>query len=343
MKKKTKKQFTRADGVSVFGFFLYFGLTWLGFLLMFDLPMSFIFASLSTALSWGLLSLLKYLKGVEEDIKAWRTREYVILGVTFCMFIFLTNRPMDWAFSTALVNNSNIQEAAKNDVEKMKQLFEDYERREEEYIVTTKTALEQNYLYKRNKAFRDCVQARFDKTDNLQQQDIDQYINGCYKQFLGKGISEDETNNYDDFKKEYEERIEKIDVAVAGFNFFQITGLALNVSKLNIANSGKEIAETLTNFSAYSVDGMPFIFDKEGKPLRDTYEFESEFKKELEPMLSYNPKSLLKMPIPVLLSLIVNLIMLFGYFLAYRSAKVEISRRNRKNIKSIKEGTRILD
>lgn len=338
---KKKKTFNNADWFSLAGFIAYYLLTFLGFSLKFNLSMSFIFTSLLTGVIWGLLALLKKLKRVNEDIKSWRPLEYLLLGITLLGLIFLGNLPMDWALSTTVVDNSSLKEAAMEDVTKMEKLFDDYETQERDDIAKTRNILMQYYRYTNNTDFTDCIKSHFGKETGLTEEEIYGYISTIRKDLLPDSNGETYATNlegdYQMFKNREEKTLRKISQAIDEFNFYQVPQLAMSISSLSIEENGKDISKFLTGKSKKRNEaGKPFKFTSTGEALEHDYEFQSEFKAKVDNMLGFSYRL-----IPMLLSIIVNIVMLLSYFMTYRSAKVEITRKSNK--RPLLGGIRIID
>lgn len=334
-----RKHWTNADWFSFFGFLVYFSFTFIGFTLKFSLVGSFIFTSLITAFFWLALVVLKKLKKVEDDIKKWRWLEWIVCIIVLPLLLCAGNRPMYWTLSTVVIDSNTLKEAADEDIECMGNLFTDYEKYEAESIEKTHTVLKNFYLYnKRNQDFKNILSCHFGRSDSLQKNEIDNYCNNMYVKYLSGNAGQRSANNlegdYQTFNNRKMKTIKKIRSSATSLNFYQIPQLVMEFSPLCIEETGNSIAAFLTEKSQARkyVDGnsYPFKFDGEGKSLEREYIFRSKFKERIDAMLGSKNEFFSRQ---TLLGLIVNIFMLFSYFVSKRSAKVEIARgRNRIHI-----------
>ncbi|MGN0189726.1 MAG: hypothetical protein ACI395_09450 [Candidatus Cryptobacteroides sp.] len=337
---KKKKQWTNADWFSAVGFLFFLILAFLGYALEFSWTISFLYAFLSVVAGWGALILLKRIRKVEDNLKAWRIAEWIAFAVFFCVFVFWLDRPVIRIFSIAVVNKSEIQADARRDVSRLRELYSEYERQEEEAIKITRDILMLSYKYP---SLNPYTQSLFDgKAYNALQKDaVDKYIESRYEDFLSKsgpGSSATATGiegDYATFKERH--NLSEIAGMVESFNFWDIPMLGMLEGKCSIAAEGERITAFLENKrTKTNVDGCSYLFslDANDRPVvcpDRPYTFDSSFKKSLDGMMNLGIGDIGRIWLPALLSLLVNVLMFFSYFVAYRSTKVEIKKRKNKN------------
>ena len=347
--KEKKIKFTNADWFSLGGIGVFAVLTWIGFTFKFSWGVSAVYAFLYAILAWGLLILLKFLKKAEENIRNWKIAEIIVAVISFVVFLLFVDRPMIRTLSVSLVNKSTLQADAREDINSLRALFPKYEMRQEEAIDRTQGILKSYFYYPEQyplfeSLFPD-IYFGLAKSGKRQftNDDINQYISSRYQDYLSKESARGDMEasgidgDYKTFKDEMEIRINEISKAVEDFNFFYIPMLGMQNGYYSISQVGNEIVTFLEKKrNKKNPDGYYFLFDIDGSVNpADSYVFNSEFKPSIDQMANFRVADYLKLWLPVLLSIICNLLMFFSYFVSFRSTKVEISKRSKSKSKPL--------
>ena len=354
--KEKKIKFTNADWFSLGGIVVFAVLTWIGFSFKFSWGVSAVCAFLFAILAWGLLTLLKFMKKAEENISKWRIAEIIGVVLTFVVFLLFVDRPMIRTLSVAIFNKSSLQVDARNDVDSLRSLFTKYEMRQDDAILHTQTILTKYRQYYKldtmlislfpNRSFKRIydfyVLYKLDSKD-FTQNDIKQYIRERYMDYLSKESARGDMEasgidgDYKTFKDEMEIRINEISKAAEDFNFFYIPMLGMQNGYYSISQTGNEIVSFLEKKrTKKNPDGYYFLFDIDGSVFpAEPYVFNSEFKPSFDRMARINIRDYFRLWLPVLLSIIINLLMFFSYFVSFRSTKVEISKRSKSKSKPL--------
>ena len=330
---------TNADCFSTLALIGFLALTWSGFSFKYEWGLSFCYAFLSFALAVGLLVLLKWIKRRDEKINQWKIVEIIVAILTFAVFIFFMDIPMIRTLSIIFVNKENLQTEARADIDSMRVLFTKYEMNEEEAIKKTQNILRSYYYYPK---IEPALLQSFFNRESCYSDDVKAYVRARYNDYLSKdgpmadmeatGIEGD----YKTFKDEMLARIDLISTDVEEFGFFSIPGLGHQNGDKSIQKAGSDIVSYLEKKrTKKNPDGYYFLFDSELSVVpAEPYVFESRFKPALDSSYKIWPTDYFRLWLPVLLSIILNLLMFFSYFVSYRSSKVEIARRNKSMSKS---------
>lgn len=357
MENKVKEKrftFTNADWFSLGGIGAFAVLTWIGFTFKFSWGVSAVYAFLFAILAWGLLTLLKFMKKAEENISKWRIAEIIGVVLTFVVFLLLVDRPMIRTLSVAIFNKSSLQVDARNDVDSLRTLFTKYEKMEDEAIINTQNILKNYRRYYKldtmlislfpNRNFeRSYYDGYLRLYSNLSSDDIKNYTGARYQDYLSKESARGDMEasgidgDYKTFKDEMEIRINEISKAVEDFNFFYIPMLGMQNGDYSISQTGNEIVSFLEKKrTKKNPDGYYFLFDIDGSVFpAEPYVFNSEFKPSFDRMARINIRDYFRLWLPVLISIIINLLMFFSYFVSLRSTKVEISKRSKSKSKPL--------
>lgn len=345
MEKQVKNSgLTKADWISLLVWIVVFcPLTFLGFSLKFNLALSFLFTAICFGFGWGSVKLLKFFKQAEDHIRLFRVIESIVGVIIALIIVFLIDRPMVKILTVSVVNKSELQDYAKNDVEKLEELFSEYEAEEEQAINATRDILKSHSHYP---VLDPWVKSMFGNSysyaDRSLDSEIHNYITQRYVDVLSKngarstptpiGVSGD----YMTFKQDKLKRITKLKSAAESFNIFTIPSLGMKSGYLSIEGIGQEILAFIeAKRTKTNEDGYPFIFEIAStgnivaSPTRE-FSYHSEFKEQLDDIsaIRFDSKWIW---ISYLIALVINALMYFSYFISYRSSKVEITRRSNKS------------
>ena len=354
--KEKKIKFTNADWFSLGGIVVFAVLTWIGFSFKFSWGVSVVYAFLYAILAWGLLMFLKFMKKSDDHIRICKIVEICSAIVIFGIFLFVVDKPMIRTLSVAIFNKSSLQADARNDVDSLRTLFTKYEKMEDEAIINTQNILNNYRRYYKldtmlislfpNRSF-ERIHGYYDDYcklySNLSFDDIKNYTGARYQDYLSKGSASGEMEasgidgDYKTFKDEIEIRINEISKAVEDFNFFYIPMLGMQNGYYSITQTGNEIVTFLEKKrTKKNPDGYYYLFDIDGSVYpAEPYEFNSEFKLSFDRTANVKIADYFELWLPVLLSIICNLLMFFSYFVSFRSTKVEISKRSKSKSKPL--------
>ena len=334
-----KVKFIKADWFSLVAIIVFAFLTFLGFSFKFNGNQSIIYTVAFIALSVVLLFILRWMKQQDKNIKQWKVVEIIVAVATFVVFILVVDRPMIRTLSVLFVDKSSLQADARDDIDSIRCLFTKYEMNEEDAINKTQTLLLSWYNYPK---IRPMLESSFGKS-YCSYDEVKTFVRARYNDYLSKdGARADmeatgTDGDYKTFKDEMETRINDISFDVENFGFFDIPKLGMQNGYYSISQTGNEIVSFLEKKrTKKNPDGYYFLFDAEMSVIpAEPYMFDSRFKTSFDRTANVKIADYFKLWLPVLLSIICNLLMFFSYFVSFRSTKVEISKRSKSKSKPL--------
>lgn len=339
-KEKGKKvRFIKADWFSLAAIIVFAFLTFLGFSFKFNGNQSVFYTLVYIALSVVLLISLRWMKRQDKNIKRWKIVEIIVAVATFVVFILAVDKPMIRTLSVLFVDKSSLQADARDDIDSMRYLFTEYEMNEEDAINKTQTLLLSYYYYPK---IRPMLESSFGKS-HCNYDEVKTFVRARYNDYLSRDGARAEMEatgidgDYKTFKDEMETRINDISFDVENFGFFNIPKLGMQNGYYSISQTGNEIVTFLEKKrTKTNPDGYYYLFDAEMSVIpAEPYMFDSRFKTSFDRTANVKIADYFKLWLPVLLSIICNLLMFFSYFVSFRSTKVEISKRSKSKSKPL--------
>lgn len=317
---KKKDGFSIANLISIVGlialaFFLYFGFAYSGI----NSSTSVLYAVLITLGMGLLLYALLYAKSVENNFEKWRIVEYTLLVVyigasvaiipTLCHFINVNSE------STTLKNYA-IQDL--NGMEKALDDFKKYEKSNLNQLVTRLQTVSSAYNYNsvttgELKEYIDEVILNAD--DKVHSEKLNEEIIASFEEKWNKNI--DNIHGEDgDYASEFENAIKKNFNRIQVWNVFEIPQAIEDIYNLSIELGGK-LNSISESYPLHKIDMNGSQYDVVSKHTAFTTSLTSTFKEECAKKAGLNFFG-------IVLSVVIFLLIIFNYVVAYRSTKVSV-------------------
>lgn len=254
-KKKNKSDegaFTVAHLFSVIGFSLFTLLTYVGLSFIYAGWLAVVCTAIILAVFLGLLIALVKVKGVDSNFKTWRTVEAVLVVVFLALFAVLS-KPSVTAVS-AVVEGEKLAKAGMDDVKKIRDLMEKYEKQETNAVETTINSLRN--ASSPASAHKDFLKAR--GIHHLSETEISAYELRLKEIFL-KDASITTTTESNPFVRYYNTVMPKLDrcqKALTHWNVLEASRISTTLIELS-----HSIPSELTSRSSQAFsDGGPYKF-----------------------------------------------------------------------------------
>lgn len=323
-----KKGINRADFIAVLGVVALGLFTFLGrlFLSGGKLNESVILAVVTCIVAALLLVLMISAKGKESSFKLWRTVEAVVV-VLYVAFAYFTAGPILHFFSVNR-NNEEIIEAAKVDFMRMEEQFNQYERETDAAITMTKTSL---LNAKDGKRTSDLITFCQDNSiEPIRVNNVNLYARMAEDCLLG--------DDYIKFKETVLAAFAEWKSLINDWNWLKVPIIAKDMGGTGSGNSGMNhnVAAELNKLAAT-------IKLPEVRHVDTHYDIVDYHECNLQPVSLSFPQLLIRegeiTAVAVLWCVLIHLVILLSYMVAYRSAKTGVGGGRGKNKTQTSLGT----
>lgn len=330
---------TKADWITFIGYSLFTALSLVGL----SFSLSWQFAAVVTVLlmlvtifaQWLLIKLKK----VEGHFVAFRIVEYFSLVIYIGIMLLFVDMPMARSLSVIFLNKDYYKEYALKDLDDVSKQLRAYERQEQDAITQCKNSLT-TFAYTSSSEFNSTA-AEYARlylgTANFYTQTN---VTNFYKEILYSKF----LRNFDDYSVEINNRVNNLRSCVEDNWEFNSSSLSAAIGRKSVESLRAEVGRYLTELSqsAHTDDdgnehAYKFEFYRADNGKIDVRNIE-----EMKYDYSFRPGRLaaavgrIKSPLQIgasgiIISLIINLFMVFTYIMAFRSTKVAIRKHYRRN------------
>ncbi|MGN1236744.1 MAG: hypothetical protein ACI4TS_04800, partial [Bacteroidaceae bacterium] len=280
-----------------------------------ELGNAILWSLIVTGITGVLLWFLIKAKGAENHLETWKKIEYSVLGVYILVCIPLSFFGGINCFFAVAGDRDEIKSVALNDLDNIKKTIRDYKEKQEGKIASLKTKLydfPSNFvrtsdaeLFLTNKL----------KCTNLERENIDTY---CDETLYHNFRLSDDPNYFSDI----EDRIKEIKQTVSNWNWIKSTLLANKIEKLS-----EDTYTRLNDICEENQQAIPIInydynryqMDITGYDESKISKAETNFKEKVQ---DTNQVGFLS----VLITLLIHLIILLNYIVAYRTSTLSLSK-----------------
>lgn len=323
MSSKSNSRITVANIISVVGITLLLVFIFIGkaFANGGELGNAILWSLIVTGITGVLLWFLIKAKGAENHLETWKKIEYSVLGVYILVCIPLSFFGGINCFFAVAGDREDIKNVALNDLNNIEKTIVDYKAKQEGKIINLKMKL---YDFP-----SDCFltsEAIFFLTDKLKYTIINNRINResesenidtyCGKTLYHNFRLSDNPNYFSDI----EDRINEIKQTVRNWNWIKSTLLANKIEKLS-----EDTYKRLDDICTENRQAIPFINYSDNQMNITGYDepeiskADTKFKKKVQ---DTNQVGFLS----VLITLLIHLIILLNYIVAYRTSTLSLSK-----------------
>lgn len=328
---------TKADWVTFVGYSLFAVLSAIGLSFSFSWPLAIVVTVLLISLTVLAQWLLIRLKKVEGHFAAFRVVEYLVLAAYFVVMLILVDRPMARTLSVVVLDKDNYKERALQDLNDVSQLLKSYEEKEQGAITQCRNSLTK-YAFISASEF-----------DNIATDYAKFYLGQCpysrdaVTEFYRNILYSKFFSTFDDYSAEINARVDGLRSSIENNWEFNSSMLSSAVGHKSIKSLRSEVSSHLTELS------KSIHSDEDGKEHAYKFEFfrtsdnkisvknTSEMKYDYSlssGRLAYSVSAVHPLHIGVsgiCISILINLLMIFTYIMAFRSTKVAIRKHYRRN------------
>lgn len=335
---------TKADWVTFVGYSLFAALSAVGLSFSMSWPFAIVVTMLLILLTILIQWLLIRLKKVEGHFVAFRIVEYFVLVFYLFAMLVIIDIPMARSLSVIIIDKDRYKEYALQDLAEVSQCLKDYENQEQEAITQCRNSLTRfAYMPASDFSIKAAEYANF-------------YLGHCYystsdvTDFYRNILNRKFFGSFNDYSSEINSRVDELRSSIENNWEFNSSSLSSAVGRKSIQTLRAEVSSYLTGLSQ-SVhtddDGNEHAYKFEffrGSDNKIAIKGISEMKYDYS-LSSGRLASEVEDVFPLglgmfgtCISIIINLLMIFTYVMAFRSTKVAIRkhyRRNKMNIGGI--------